>query len=250
MLEFFKKFDMSKISPSLSFNKEIRTTTEYGGILSITLFMLSILCIVGFGLDMVRRQNPIVAASETLMYELPEMKRDQYEFAITMMSGANREIINNFETVFTMRVVITNRTLTSTTSKTYNLMKCIDDENYKSTFLDSVIIDIKYYYCLPKNINHTLIASASSSNNIGMRIEVHYCTNTTNSSLCYERPQDRFYYVHFIYKNIHIDNNDYKQPIKSHFDSDFIRLSTSFDTSYRYSYSNVDYFSDNHCRKV
>lgn len=244
MFDFFKKFDMSKVSPSFSFDKEIRTSTEYGGILSITLFMLSILCIVGFGLDMVKRQNPIVAASDTFMYQLPEMKREQYEFAIAIMEGNNREI-NNLERAFTITAILTNRTTTSTSDNRYNLIKCIDDEKYNSTFFNSVIIDIKNYYCLPKNINHTLIGSSSKSNSFGMRIEVNYCTNSTNNTSCYERPQDKFYFVHFIYKNIHIDNNDFENPIKTHFDSDFLRLSTSFDTSFRYTYSNLDYSSDN-----
>ena len=178
------------------------------------------------------------------MYDLPKMQREHYEFAIALMEGGNREI-NSIERVFTITAVLTNSTLTTRTDTRYNLIKCSDDEAYNSTFSSSVIINIKNYYCLPKEINQTLIASASSSNNYGMRIEVNYCANTTNNTSCFERPQDKFYYVHFIYKNVHIDNNDFIHPIKTHFDSDFVRLSTSFDTSYRYTYSNIDYFSDN-----
>lgn len=244
MLEILKKIDLSKYSVNFTINGNQYISTWYGGILSLLLFILTVLAAVGFGLDMVKRRNPLLISSISFFEGYPELKREEYDFAFSILQIGN-EPISDFNKSFyiTLQHEFAN-SLTNVTKVNYLLEKCDRLKNDLS-FTNELLAPIENYYCLPKDFKASIIASKNRPVHSGLCFEMYYCDNSTSNVECRPKPHDTTFYIHFMYKDNYVDSSDYENPIKTFWDGERIRTSSEFDNSNQYTFQKMEYISDN-----
>lgn len=69
-MDMFKQLDLSYKPFTFTTNKVVTYKTNLGAILSIALGVISILAIIGFGLEIVKKENPRVKLSNQINTEL------------------------------------------------------------------------------------------------------------------------------------------------------------------------------------
>ena len=238
---------------NLMINKSDNIKTKFGGFLAIILAFLSILCVIGFGWDLVYKENPVVYSSNQMGEDL-RLERHRFQAAVAPMytGGVTIPDIERMITIKTQYAVTDGE---STNFTFYETKKCMNEESLKvnNTF-DSMksafIADDSNYYCLSEDMKFDLENTYGNSKFAIWKIEIHYCTNSTeNHNHCYSREytQDALqeFFIHFIWSSYYIDSSDFNEPAKFTYDNMLIRLSALASRQDIFYYKLFDYFSDN-----
>jgi len=252
----FKSFDRTDYFTKLTFQNEVHFKTIFGGILTLCLGIITILCIIGFGLDLVKKNKSSVVMAD-FIDPLPRLEREEFEFAISFMIKGGVPI-ENFERMFN---VLTTYGITDNDSEeitswtTKSMVKCssIDGFNSSERYKKMSSEFISYpetYFCLPPNFDTPLEYSFGSPKFTTLEIVVQYCQNTTDYNKCMTREEIQqsgyeFFYTQLVYKTNYIDSSDFQNPVKEIFDAKLFRIAiNSFRTDFPV-FKGLEYSSDN-----
>jgi hypothetical protein len=160
MIKILEFCDFIGPEPKLFINGTYRYKSTLGGILTITVCMLSVLCFVGFGKDIIVKEMPQVSSTNILnMDQKLEVNETMYVIGISRRGGFT---IDNLERKlkFQIQVIDTDtKRRPSGLYYAYDLIPCngtkIFQEN-RYNILDSLITGTDMYFCLPHNFTTSL----------------------------------------------------------------------------------------------
>jgi hypothetical protein len=249
-----KNLDMIGPNPKLYIEGSTIFKTRMGGILTILVGHLSILCIIGFGIDIIRRKEPNVYDSERLNFT-SVIKRDQmaYLFAPMLPGGTP---IDDYNRKFQFQIYVpdtdTSRTGNETTLwEIYNLVRCNETEFFRNNLYDlktNLIGIAESYYCLPDDFNRDLIGQFGGSKFVAYDFLLSVCTNSTERNDCI--PSSEFIpdidnlWVQFVYLNYYTDLTDYNEPFKPIWSSDLLQCSSRVNRVDDYMFKTIDLITD------
>ncbi len=158
----FKYYDLLGERPELFIAGKSIFKSTIGGIFTIITAVLSILCFIGFGLDLFQKKRPEILLSKMLDY-LNVIPHQKTVFAMTpLLKGGmrvqepQRKLIPWFEYNFTNNTKETNKTIYSE----FMMSNCSNTNFFNSNFmnLSSILLgDSRDYYCLPDNFDLDLV---------------------------------------------------------------------------------------------
>lgn len=169
MLKFF---DIIGPDPALNIFGKKYYKTMLGGLLSITLVIMSILTFFGFGLDLLYRQNPIAFMSREFITN-PRIDEKDTFFALAPLkpySGRIKDINSKLDIY--MEYLSQNVSSPDPEMKSIrvDLVPCMNSSKATTYNLTSVqLTDYSDYYCLPDNFNSSLYGKYGS-NEIGLYV--------------------------------------------------------------------------------
>jgi hypothetical protein len=253
MLQFIiKSSDIIAPQPSWYVQGETRYKTILGGLLSILVAMLSILCFMGFGLDLFQRQRPIVYNSRQLILN-NALKRNQTDFVLAPMMGGSQSIPNvDRKLKLFIQVIDTNIDRENVTiNKRYNLIPCSESTTYMENYNDiqsQLFGNHSKYYCLPQELTDDLSGKFGNANYIVYDFHVAFCMDRNDTDVCDDLTdiQDRLklFYIHFLYLDHYLDLTDYASPFKEIWTSDLIQVTATARRSEEYYYKIVNINDD------
>jgi archaellin len=250
-----KQSDMIAPQPSWYIKRNTRFKTSIGGLLTILLGFLSVLCFIGFGLDLFERQRPTTYSTKQLLLN-NTIYRNQVEFVLAPMFLRGRPIndIGKKMQLFLEVINTDNDRSMETISKMYNLVPCNASQsevfvtNYNN-LTSNFFGDPNKYYCLPSNATDDIVGKFGNSQYITYDFHVGYCRgpqdNVTCNTIDQVQMELKMFYIHFLYLDYFIDLTDNLNPFKEIWNSDLIQVSANAKRSDEYYYKMVNINSDN-----
>lgn len=248
-MEYLKKIDLSGYTLSIYFNNQSTIKTVYGGFLSILMIILSILCIIGFGLDLVLRKHPNVTMSNSIHITEPSLDIDKYNISIAIIRNGQFPVLN-FNRLFNITAFssISDSTAKQINVRTpYQMDNCIvNNKDLAKEIENTTLIPVENYFCLPSSYLQNLFSNTRRSKSNSTRIEVRKCQNSTsnNYSCLPNNFYDSYYYIHMIWSSYYVDSSSLDSPVKKFYDSAYFKISFDFETSYRWALKLINYDSD------
>lgn len=157
-----RSIDLMGPQPKLFINKSTRYQTIFGGFLTILIGFLSILCFIGFGIDIIQRKSPLTTFNKEYI-ETPILNGNDTFFAYGVMKIYGYPIENlsqklkfYFELAYTNAVDQANVISKTTRVK---MVPCSETEKFKNNFLNvtaKLLSQIDMYMCPPDSFKPDL----------------------------------------------------------------------------------------------
>ena len=252
-----KKLDLiNEFQCSILIENERYFKTKLGGMFTIILMLLSLLCIIGFGKDFVMRSSPTVYFSE-IKEENKSIKRKGFKAAIglNISGGFTFQDLDRLVEIYIVDTDTNPANDPVTTFRYLKSPKCMNMESLNSTYFElknSFIAEESNYFCFPDELQSNLENTFGNPKFKIWKFEIHYCKNTTennNHCLSREKIQEKMkeIYIQLIWSNYYIDSSDYQEPVKFSYENMLMimRGSTLASRQDLLYYKKFEYFSDN-----
>ena len=156
------KIDMIGNRPGFFVDKSSIHKSSIGGILTILTSLLSVLCFIGFGIDLFERKRPEIYNSKELNFmNKIEKKHTIFALAPMMRGGYNiPDLERKFLPFFSHAQVNSSLTDNPTVFNNFALVKCQDTKLFKDNVLNitkMLIGQMDTYYCLPDDFDTPMI---------------------------------------------------------------------------------------------
>jgi hypothetical protein len=248
--------DFLGFQASLTVQGQERFKTLFTGFLSLLVIMLSIVCIIYFGWDLVERDNPVVLNSFRKFPDFGPLGMSNKEYLFIFAMEAQNYSFYNDPTYFSV-------------SGSYFIKKNIIKEGKISEYLESGSVEVKtcstYYndsdiieknikfpldmfYCV-KPSNLTLNGFFGSDNYSLLKISVDKCVNTTqNGNKC--KPQEvidnmiQGGFISIDQTDALVDQKNYAEPIKRVFANSYNLLNANSSLYFSYHIYPITFESD------
>lgn len=234
-----KNLDFLEYQPKVSVNGSFGYRTFIGTFISFLIGVLTILCAVGFGQDIVFREKPnsfITELSEsTPMFNAGKI---QVALAPALLGGVTIPEVRSYLQVKYGSVDSINTINGSNRYEFYDPPRCIDSPRFQN---DPILNSTKtlhqtdQYVCAPQQLADFQIEGIYGSNNRFKAIDIRIlpCQNTTDYNGCKSdldiKNMLKLFYVALIVQSNIVNPLNYTNPIATTFYTSLIRL-TSYGT--------------------
>jgi hypothetical protein len=181
---FFKTVDFLGPEVSIKVKEKNTLSSNSGGILSLTVIILSVLAFIGFGRDLIEKKQPQVTSKKEVDQNITmTFKDDSIIFAI--MDQVTLQEIPDFDRkiYFYFHYV---QVLGNNQNTIYTPIKA---ERCSKNILDKVrnllLVPDYNYYCLPRGSNVTIKGSEQQGEYDLLRLNADICKNITSTSNCF-----------------------------------------------------------------
>ena len=162
MMKCLRFLDMISPQASLFIESEKRYKTVFGGVLSIIISILSVLCFIGFGMDLLKKENPNLYEYR-VFNSTSEIEFENFPFVINIMRAGGFRIndLKRKVRIF-MRFAIINSSDTKepTKYKFFDLTSCSSVEFFKKnihSIKSSIFGNEEDSYCLPNDFKEKIV---------------------------------------------------------------------------------------------
>jgi hypothetical protein len=243
--------------PSLYYNSKPKYQSVIGGVFTILTGLLSILAFVGFGYNLLAKQNPVSVYSRELNTELKIKYNDTFFlFAPHLPYGGrvNVDFARKFKMTF--RYINTDGQSPERASNiTYfverKMVPCAEVQKYKDNLYDiksQLVMPLEDYYCISDDFDIPLTDKFGTAKFGMYGIYLDYCDNSTMNGTCYPIDQVKSMYsmlnMHMISLTYYIDSKDYEKPLKPSYVSNIHIGSTTGSRTDTYFFKNTDVKTD------
>ena len=155
MESFLKNLDMLGPECKLKIDERSRYKSLTGGFLSLILMGLCTGLFVLFGTDMMKKNNPTLIYSK-FFNDNPILIFNSSSIAFSIFNQADNSPISDIEKKFKFYFQVFNvLSPTNSTSTRFKVEVC--DSSSLESFAGKLRLDSKYYYCIEKGANITLL---------------------------------------------------------------------------------------------
>lgn len=273
MNKFLRDIDFISKEENLRIDKKNRYENVIGGILSLLIFLFSVLITIYFSIEMFFTKDPSVVMSkgpETDSHNYT-ITKDNIQFFISLeYSNATYYIDESVYNVYAKFTEIffvreDGKTVQKFRTKEIKVKKCTDFYSQEEILRRNLKMPIQYFYCMDglkdqieekdnekdKEKAEPQIGGIWGAKYFSkVEIFVKKCNNETNTSSQPCKSNDEIDsiiengIVSMYTTNHFIDNRDYNSPIKTTLKNNFDRLSNRFKMNYIITYSTNFYNND------
>ncbi len=219
-------------------------------ILTIATFFFSILCFVGFGLDLFERKMAEILNSREYKKD-NRIERDQLHFIVLPLMPGGIKMKDVKRKVMAYMYYV--ETTAESPPKFFNapLMECKKSNDVKNNFMNVTSIlqgDPEDAFCLPDDFTLPMMGQFGNPNFFLYQFRLLRCVNSTTKNDCLpteeiDKSLENFF-VQFVYMDYYIDLSNYENPFNPMLKSDLLQ---SFSLSVRideYLYKINNLFTD------
>jgi len=247
---------VSEFRGSFLINKHSTLKTSVGGIFTVLLGILSILCMIGFGMDLISKQVPTVYSADFLIKGDYSLQGSSFNGAFGPMiagGGSLSDLDRMIEIVsLSCQTNPDNNPITlytPTKAKRCNETAELGDsyEEMKKSFLATE----DNYFCIPKETQNVDLKNTFGNPKFNTyMIQISYCKNTTeNNNHCLPREdiqkEIEEVYFQYVFSSYSIDSSDYSEPVKFLYNNKIVRTSGYANRQDTFYLKKFEYFSDN-----
>jgi hypothetical protein len=249
----FKMFDL--LGPEIKFYSQSssKLKSNLGSVLTIIIFLFSILCFIGLGMDMIFKRNP--SLFEYRNFNLTsEIELAKMPFSIGIMrpgGGIINEIRRKVKVYFKYSITNSSNLNQPTEYKIFDLVPCTEVNLFKSnenSIKSKLIGDIDRFYCLPNNFKESLVGQFGNPFFQIGQIYVDYCRNSTELSYCLPleiiKADLYLFFAQYVFLDYYSDLIDYENPLKAYWRSNLIQLSSSSFRTDEYTFRVMNVLTD------
>jgi hypothetical protein len=249
---FLLKLDFLGPKPTLFIDKHERYRTASGGLLSKILGILTILCFIGFGMDLFLRKKPSTLL--TKIYDsYPKVEYNRFKFLLAPAYNGPRkmnDIKRKLSFTYTYHQADSTLDVPCVNYTYYDMVPCTEINFFEKNpeFKLSTLVPKEDYYCVPENFDLPLEGKFGNSKFKMYHINVNFCSNKTMNNTCFTTDEIKNdlaeFYIHYIYLDNYIDHSDYVDPIKKLHSSDLLQGSAKAARTDQYWYKLVNVITD------
>jgi hypothetical protein len=249
---FLLKLDFLGPKPTLYIDKHERYRTASGGLMSIILGILTILCFIGFGMDLFQRKKPSTLL--TKIYDsYPKVEYNRFKFLLAPAYNGPRkmnDIKRKLSFTYTYHQADSTLDVPCVNYTYYDMVPCTEINFFEKNpeFKLSTLVPKEDYYCVPENFDLPLEGKFGNSKFKMYHINVNFCNNKTMNNTCFSTDEIKNdlaeFYIHYIYLDNYIDHSDYVDPIKKLHSSDLLQGSAKAARTDQYWYRLVNVITD------
>jgi hypothetical protein len=160
MSNIFKSIDFLGISPEFYIQGKSNYKTILGSIFSIIISILTLLSLIAFGIDLLKRESPVSVLS-TEYLKTPVINGKDLFFTIAPMFPGGRELTEiDRKLTIQMNFADTDggRKVNITQYSRFDLVSCSKSTKFKKLNISNYLVGVeRSYYCTPDDFERDLI---------------------------------------------------------------------------------------------
>jgi hypothetical protein len=259
MYNFLLSLDFLGPSPNLYYNSQQRYKTLLGSLITIVMGLLSILAFIGFGYNLLARQNPTGVYNKDINEDI-SIGKDELFFLFTPNLPKNgRLLTDDYDLQYRMflRQVNTDtisedRITNNTVETVVQLVRCTETERYKTNYLNVtsfMTVNHSDYFCTPDDANISAISGKQGTAKFNFwSFIMEYCNNKTMNNTCYSKETIQAKHskvvMQLLYSTAFVTPKDFSNPIKYLYNAEQLLLDTKATRNDFYYFKNTEVVTD------
>jgi hypothetical protein len=247
--KLIKNFDRFALPISLTHKGREEYKSSLGGLLSIIAYLIILINAWLLGMDIYKKENPIVIVSEENVTPMNISLVPDDFFLAFYFSDENNNIFED-ETIMSLRAVFFSNYIFENGSQAYNeyeveLVSC--DKIYVK---ENSLVEYSFLTKLKCIKERSILLGGSWSEPYiyGLNLKVFYCKNDTISSNCKPMEQIeeiiRTQYINIYYQSLQVNAKNYNNPFKKVSALSYFLLETSFHKQLNFYFQKTNILSD------